>query len=483
MNGRRSILFFALLLILVGHSFGQDLGSSNKLFGGARPSPSGHKKAAPKKAAAKRKPAVSKAKTSPPARRSPPAATAKAGPDKRTPAANKRTSKGTDAAAQVKLGGATPAKREEKVIIKTGPVPAGSAANAPGSDARPGKSPAAPVSAAAAELYEKLIEDGNFARDERNYAAAEAAYKRARPIRPRDFRAELGLGNLYGDQQRWDLAESAYREALKLEPNDPVIYIALSYVLSQPIAADDLGGRYEEAETLARRATQLDPRNPLAYDQLGVAMELRGLIGPETENAYRTAIKLDQDFAPPYAHLGRLLRRRGRVEESTQAYENAIRRAADVPTMVLVADVMQSEQRYADSEPLLRAAVSADPRNPTALLLLGQALTATGNFADAERFLRRSVDVSPNAFASLSVLGSLYTRQEKFEAAENALMQALGTASSNEKRRLAIQLEAVGDGYMRTGRTARAARVFKQAAALDSENEAIAAKLSRARSR
>jgi tetratricopeptide (TPR) repeat protein len=254
----------------------------------------------------------------------------------------------------------------------------------------------------------------------------------------------------------------------------------LSYVLSQPIVVPNLSERYEEAERFARRSIEIDPKNALAFDQLGVAMELRGLISSETENAYRNSIRLDPAFAPPYAHLGRLLRRRGLTKESAAAYRNAIQHSTDVATMILVADVMQSEQRFAESEPLLREAIQNDPRNPTGLLLLGRALTTLGNFSDAERFLRKSLDVSPNAFMSNCLLGSLYTRQGKYELAETALMQALRSVSANEKRQLSLQFESVGDGYLKVGRAKNAERAFRQAITLDVENEILATKLRKA---
>jgi tetratricopeptide (TPR) repeat protein len=410
---------------------GQDLGSSNKLFGSPRSTPS--KKASTKKAAPRR---ASRTKRSAARPKPGPAATAeekKARTPQRQPAA--------------------------KPLPETRDVP---------------------VSAAAAALYERLIDDGNGARDDRDYANAEKAYTRARAIKPRDARAVYGLGNLYSDQQRWDDAETAYRAALALDPKDPFVHIALSYVLSQPIFVEDLADRYKEAEDLARRAIELAPSNALAYDQLGVSMELRGLIGPETESAYRNAIRLAPSFAPPYAHLGRLMRRRGALSASDAAYQNAVRYSTDVPTMILVADVMQSEQRYADSEPLLRQALAGDPRNPTGLILLARALTATGKFDDAERVLHRSLDVSPNGFVPNLLLGSLYSRQARYEQAETALTRALRSVPHNEKRSLSLQFESVGDGYMKSGRSRNAERAYRQALALDAQKDSLADKLARA---
>ena len=433
----RILVLIAVLSALTICVFGQDLGSSNKLFGGAK---TGTKTV--KKASAKRRPAASKVVASP----------------------KKRVT-----SSKAKNVTVSKPKSTGKVDSKTSKV-----------ETKPAlKEPAIPTTAAADAQFEKFIMDGNNARDARDYSAAEYAYKRARTLKPKDARAVYGLGNLYSDQQRWEDAEKAYRTALEFDPKDAVAHLALSYVLTQPIALPNLADRYEEAEKLARRSIELGSANALAFDQLGVAMELRGLISTETENAYRKSIALDPSFAPAYAHLGRLLRRRGLTKESETAYQNAIQHSTDVATTVLVADVMQSEQRYAESEKLLRMAVASDPKNPSALLLLGRALTAEGNFPDAEKILRRSLESSPDGFMPNSLLGSLYSRQGKFDLAENALLQAMKFVANGEKRGLSQQFETVGDGYFKTGKRQDAIRVYRQAIALDAENTTLAAKLAK----
>ncbi len=441
----------ACIILQAASLWGQDLGSSNKLFGTKKTAPKTSKPE--KKAPAKSKPTT--AKTKPATKKSSPAVKEKkpvSKPAQTTGAAKPRfTEFRNSPPSKVEI---TPSK-PRVTLPQTGPD--------------------------ADDRFEELIEDGNAARDDRNYSAAENAYKSARTIKPRDYRATYGLGNLYSDQQRWEEAETAYRAALQLEPTSAITHIALSYVLTQPIAAPDLSDRYVEAEGMARRAIQYAPSNALAFDQLGVALELRGLIGAETENAYRRAIRLDSSFAPPYAHLGRLLRRRGLTKESAAAYNNAIRLSTDVATMILVADVMQSEQRFAESEELLISALNGDPKNPAALLLLGRALTAQGKYADAERVLRSSLSVSPNAFTANSLLGSLYVRKGDYALAENALLQAVRFVSPLEKRSLSQQFESVADGYMKLGNSRNAERSYRQAIALDGENGSLVKKLENAK--
>lgn len=448
---------------------GQDLGSSNGLFRASNPT----------------------AKTTSTAKKTTPKA--KPSSEKSTSAKSSSAKKET-AKSSKKETPKTTAKNSSKTFDKTGKV----SPKAKTEVAKTTTKPVVPVNKTIApqndiiinvgqktsgdfdELFEQAIDDGNTARDERNYNGAENAYRRAQSLKPKDSRAIYGLGNLYSDQQRWEEAERAYRQAIQLEPESPEAHIALSFVLTQPVVGTNLSDRYSEAEKMARKAIQLDAANAVAYDQLGVALELRGIIEMETQNAYRKAIQLDPSFALAYAHLGRLLRRNGLINESSNAYKDAIRFASDVPTMILVAEVMQSQQRFAESEQLLRRALRDDPKNPTALFLLGRALTTRGSFEEAEKVLKSSLSVSPNSFVSYALLGSLYTRRNQFENAEAILIKALQVISVNERKRLSQEFELVGDGFLKMGKGKDAARVYRQAIALNGDNSLLTNKLNKA---
>lgn len=448
-------LVFSILLVLPVVGFGQDLGSSNGLFRSPNPTAksnsSTEKKTTPKpKPTTTAKPAPTKKEISKPA-------TAKTTPKP----SNSTKSKTQVAKSSFKIEPAQTAVAKQPVndiVINVGQ----------------------PTTGNFDELYEKAIDEGNNARDERNYSTAETAYRRAQSLKPKDSRAIYGLGNIFSDQQRWEEAEKSYRQAIQLEPNSPEAHIALSFVLTQPVVGTNLADRYTEAEKMARKALLIDPDNAVGHDQLGTALELRGIIEKETQDAYRKAIQIDPNFALAYAHLGRLLRRIGQVNESSTAYRDAIRLANDVPTMVLVAEVMQSQQRFAESEQLLRRALNEDPKNPTALFLLGRALTTRGSFEEAEKVLKTSVGVSPNSFVAYTLLGSLYARQNNFDEAEKTLMQALKIVSFNERRRLSQEFEFVGDGLMKLGRGKDAVRVYRQAMALDGDKTLLTNKLNKA---
>ncbi len=343
------------------------------------------------------------------------------------------------------------------------------------------RTPAA-SSAAVEDRVEELLDKGNEFRDARRFAEAEAAYKDVLKIKPRSGRAAYGLGNIYFDQQRWEEAESSYREAVQWSPTDVDGLVALSVVLVQPRAGASNAKRFAEAEGFARRAVTAEPKNAVAWDRLGVALQARGLWSNETEHAYRRAVELDPQFAVAYAHLARLLNKTRRPVDAAPMYEQASQLAKDPATLNLIAESLQAEQQWANSEPPLKRALELDARNPTALLLMGRMLSVFKRYAEAEPHLKLATEVSPRAFEPYHLLGSAYLAMERYEEAEVTYERALGFASPGDRKQLAgaYGLEGVGDGYLKAKKKPSAARAYRRALELDPGNKRLEQKLSKA---
>lgn len=339
--------------------------------------------------------------------------------------------------------------------------------------------------AATAELeerYEDLLDEGNEARDGRKYAEAEKAYRQAVQLKPRDWRAAYGLGNIYTDQQRWEEAEQSYRQAITFNPSADA-FVALSYVLIQPRSSGNSAVRLTEADGAARRAIQLQPSNAIAYDRLGEALVARAILSAETEQAYRRAVELDPQFAVAYVHLARLMKKTNRASEAEATFKHAVELAKDAPALVLIAEAMQSEQLYNDSEPVLRRALELDRRNPSANFLMAKLNIYLRQYADAEGYLKTTIEISPRSFAPHFVLGSLYLRMDRPEDAEKAIVGAAEVATPNDRKQLAgaYGFGGIGDAYMKAGRKSDAARAYQRAIALDPSNTELQSKLAAAR--
>jgi tetratricopeptide (TPR) repeat protein len=120
---------------------------------------------------------------------------------------------------------------------------------------------AAPPTATTAPTYtdvEDAIEAGNNARDRKDYAEAERAYKLASQLAPNDERAVMGLGNIYLDQQRNEEAVAAYHKASELNPKSAAAFENLGdayYRLA----------KYQESIDASTQSIRLAPETPGAY--------------------------------------------------------------------------------------------------------------------------------------------------------------------------------------------------------------------------
>lgn len=340
-----------------------------------------------------------------------------------------------------------------------------------------------------AEIEEKFLEavsNGNDARDGRQYSVAEKFYREALKLKPQDTRGFQGLGNVFVDQQRWGDAEEAYRKAVEFAPTNPDALVALSFVLVQPRTGAVNAKRFADAEMYARRATQLQPTNAIAFDRLGVAMVARGIVNADTEAAFRHAVELDPNFVVAQVHLARALKRLNRAGEAEPIYRAAIDKAQqDAPTLVLIADSMQSEQQWPDSEPVLRRALELDARNPGALYLLGRYLTVNRKYTEAEPILKSAIEVNPKFFMARNILGRVYLALERWDDAYTTYDQAVDLAYETNRRELAgnFGFGGVGDGYMKAGRPKEALRAYDRALQLEPLNADLQAKIAAARAK
>ena len=335
------------------------------------------------------------------------------------------------------------------------------------------------------ERFQDAVSDGNDARDARKFDAAEASYRAALKLKPNDARGFQGLGNVFVDQQRWEDAENAYRKAVDYAATNPDALMALSFVLVQPRTGSLNAKRFADAEYFAKRATQLQPTNATAFDRLGAAMIARGIFNADTEAALRRAVELDPNLLVAQIRLARVLRQLHRDSEADPIYKAAIDKAQDAPTLVLIADAMQTERRWTDSEPLLRRALQMDPRNPGALFLMGRFLSVSRKYAEAEPVLKTAVEVNPKFFLARSVLGRCYLALDRFDDAYKAYEGAVPLASDSDRRELAgmFGFGGVGDGFMKAGDAKDAVRAYERGLQLDPANADLQMKLATARTK
>src|SRR5213075_1848203 len=197
-----------------------------------------------------------------------------------------------------------------------------------------------------------------------------------------------------------------------------------------------------------------------------------GLTNSETEHSYRRAIELDSQFAVAYAHLARMLNRARRPAEAAPLYEKAIELAKDPATLNLIAESLQGEQLWPQSDPVLKRALELDPKNPTSLMLMGRLLIVYKRFQEAEPYLKSATEVSSRAFQPFNLLGRAYLGMDRLNEAEATYERASTLAASSDKKQLAgvYGFEGVGDGYLKSNQKDKAVHAYQRALDLDPGN-------------
>jgi tetratricopeptide (TPR) repeat protein len=183
-----------------------------------------------------------------------------------------------------------------------------------------------------------------------------------------------------------------------------------------------------------------------------------------------------------YAHLARVLNRLGRRDEAAPLYEKATELAKDPATLNLIAESLQAEQQWQNSEPVLKRVLEIDPRNPTALYLLGRMLVVLKRYQESESYLKLATEVSPRAFQPFNLLGRTYLALDRFEEAEVTYERAAQFASPGDRKQLAgiYGFEGVGDGFLKVKKKPSAERAYKRALEIDPANKDLEKKLAQA---
>ena len=299
---------------------------------------------------------------------------------------------------------------------------------------------------AAAASDTALVELARLDAAQRNYAAAEAGYRRALEIETGlfgDKGAAVGetvmeLALQVSNQGRFDEAAGLFRRAQPMIDSSP--NIAARARLQSYLALDAANQRhFADALTFARAATQMR-RAELDARQSGGGVNA-GVM----------------QLAPAS---------RGELAHSLRIEAAMAMKLGDLPTALAAAQEVLDIVGEEPSLPLWW--------RPDALAMMADINAQQGRTAEAEQQYRDALvmdgklfgDTAPTAFAALR-LGRFYADQQQYPTAVAVFRQALAILARDEVARAAIQPDQLVPFF--AAGSALAARDAKEAAALDSE--------------
>jgi tetratricopeptide (TPR) repeat protein len=236
------------------------------------------------------------------------------------------------------------------------------------------------------EKQRRARQDDAIARHDRGVALsgqgkheeAEAAFREAIRLEPAFPEAHRALGELLCYQRHdFDGAVAAFQEAVRLQPDDPANRCGLGNALVRKGAHAAAAAEYREALPLlpllrdaligaasraaaaaeAGQAVRQNPNDADAHYRLARASR-----GPETEAAYREALRLRPGFADARSGLADLLHVQGKFPEAAAEYQEVVRlKPADPDVRANLGFALSMQGKRPEAEAAYRAALRLKP--------------------------------------------------------------------------------------------------------------------------
>lgn len=228
-------------------------------------------------------------------------------------------------------------------------------------------------------------------------ATAEANYRKAEEIDPKQFEAHAALGRLLAAQQQWPEARHELETAVALQP--------ASGDAHQMVAS--------AARTLARVDGEMHD-DAGASDALLVALQLT----PEQPDDTLFAAQLAEDI--------------GNYDGAGKEYKKILGKdPTSIPATEGLARALIHQGKFADADAVLHPALAQEPNDPTLLALSVTALAGQGNTSEAVSQLESLHQQNPDQPAVTRMLADLYSSAGQPDKAAPLYQQLLANDGNN----------------------------------------------------
>lgn len=167
-------------------------------------------------------------------------------------------------------------------------------------------------------------------------------------------------------------------------------------------------GNHAEAERVCRQIVQTDPSNALAWCHLGTCCLAQERL-EESINAYQQAIRINPQFTEAVNNLGVANARLKRMDDAVRAFELAIAMRPNwAEPCISLGNLYVQYERLDDAAAAFRRAMVAEPKNAEAYVLLGGTIARLGNLPEARACFLEALRINPrNVTAQSNVLLAL----------------------------------------------------------------------------
>jgi pilus assembly protein FimV len=234
-------------------------------------------------------------------------------------------------------------------------------------------------------------------------------------------------------------AIAIYKKINKLDPSKLDVYAKLADLYAKQGLAMEAKSQYQvladyylkhgdpgNALLIYRKIAELDP------NAINVHVKLADLYSQNNNTA--EALK-------EYDRVGRLLLKRGMLDEAVQVFRKALK--IDAKNLELVESLVTAlveAKDYNNAQQIVETALETNKNSPRLLATWARILIGKGDFTSAKSSLERGLATDPNDPSIREVLGDLYLRQNNADKALEMLAPLVERALTRGERASAVDI-------------------------------------------
>ncbi len=234
-------------------------------------------------------------------------------------------------------------------------------------------------------------------------------------------------------------AIAIYKKINKLDPSKLEVYSKLADLYAKQGLAMEAKSQYQvladyyikhgepgNALVVYKKISELDP------NAINVHVKLADL----HSQAGQTAEALKE-----YDRVGRMLLKRGMLEEAVQVFKKALKiDAKNVDLVESLVSALTEAKDFNNAQHIVETALETNKNNPRLLAMWARALMGKGDLNSARTALEQGMAADPNAPAILEALAELYLKQNNVDKASQLLGHLVDAAAGRGERATAVEL-------------------------------------------
>jgi tetratricopeptide (TPR) repeat protein len=220
--------------------------------------------------------------------------------------------------------------------------------------------------------------------------------------------------------------------------NHPVGYAAcLTLLVSLGVLTWRQSRMYGDVESLYLATIARNPDCWMAHNNLAVALADRGRLDEATAH-YQQAVKIKPDFAEGHYNLGVVLLRQGRLDEAMARYRKVLEiKPDDAGAHYSLGNALANRGRLAEAMAQYRKSLEIKPDHVEALNNLAAAFARLGRLDEAIAHYQKAVEIKPDYIRAHYNLGGVLAARGRFDEAVAHYRTALELATQYNNRALA----------------------------------------------